>query len=438
MNAILTRGNRVNPYFSSVSISGWRQFQNVSIDFHPRLTVITGSNGAGKSTLLNLLTPQFGWQRAFLGTPGKRRANGLQRFLTGIRGRGQLQQGASTQVGEMTYSNGVSGAIYVANEGQQYGVGINNQHAVIGTFIPSHRAPPVFRPVTQINASSILPDQAYGVFQSESVQRFLGNHSQGTIYRLKETLISMAMFGARSEISSGDEYALAYFRDFVDVLRIILPESLGFRDLSIRVTDVVMETTTGSFVIDAASGGVMSLIDIAWQIYAFSKTSQANSAASFTVVMDEPENHLHPSMQRTLLGNLLKAFPKAQFIVATHSPFMVSSVKESTVYALRYVPVEVDSSSEDVDEGPSLKSLVFSEKLDVVNRAGNASEILRDVLGVPVTVPLWVEHQLNILVDEYRNREITLDALKELRSRMAELGFGELYPSVLAGVVQHA
>jgi RNAse (barnase) inhibitor barstar len=215
----------------------------------------------------------------------------------------------------------------------------------------------------------------------------------------------------------------------------VLPESLGFKNLSIRLSDVVLETEAGSFLLDAASGGVLSLIDLAWQIYAFSKTSQMANSERFVVVMDEPENHLHPSMQRMLLGSLLDAFPSAQFIIATHSPFMVSSVKDSAVYALRYMSSQQNSSNEDIEDGLDLSRQVFSERLDVVNRAGNAAEILRDVLGVPVTVPLWVETQLNSLVIEYRNRELTVESLSELRERMTDLGFGEMYPTALAGVV---
>lgn len=57
---------------------------------------------------------------------------------------------------------------------------------------------------------------------------------------------------------------------------------------------------------------------------------------SFLVIVDEIENHLHPSMQRSILPNLVKAFPSAQFIVTTHSPFVVNSVIDSSVYALKY------------------------------------------------------------------------------------------------------
>lgn len=426
----------MNSTLKSLTISGWRQFQNISIEFHSQLTVITGANGSGKSSLLNLLTQHFGWQRNFLGTPRKRRNNGNLQFSTGIGKFGEMPAGSASIVGTLTYTNDVIAQLQAIHGTQQYGVGIVNQQPVAGTFISSHRPMPFFRPIQQINTTPFSADHAYGMYQSESLQRFQGGSTgTGGVFRLKETLVSLALLGPASELSPGDDFALSYYFGFIEVLRIVLPESLGFTNISIRQSDVVLETTTGNFLIDAASGGVISLIDLAWQIYAFSKTAHARQVERFVVVMDEPENHLHPSMQRILLTSLLSAFPQAQFIVATHSPFMVSSVKESAVYALRYVAVTPESSVGESDEGPDPAKQVFSERLDVVNRAGSAAEILRDVLGVPVTVPLWVENQLSSLVAEYRDREITVESLKELRSRMTELGFGEMYSTALAEVV---
>ncbi|MFC3243974.1 AAA family ATPase [Gordonia humi] len=34
--------------FSRIQISNWRQFRNVDVKFHNRLTVLTGANGSGK------------------------------------------------------------------------------------------------------------------------------------------------------------------------------------------------------------------------------------------------------------------------------------------------------------------------------------------------------------------------------------------------------
>src|SRR5437868_7063354 len=58
--------------FKNLSLHGWRQFRRIEIDFHPRLTVLTGANGAGKTTLLNLVSRHFGWSSTFISTPKTR------------------------------------------------------------------------------------------------------------------------------------------------------------------------------------------------------------------------------------------------------------------------------------------------------------------------------------------------------------------------------
>lgn len=35
--------------FKFMEISEWQQFDNVAIEFHDRLTVLTGANGSGKN-----------------------------------------------------------------------------------------------------------------------------------------------------------------------------------------------------------------------------------------------------------------------------------------------------------------------------------------------------------------------------------------------------
>lgn len=52
------------------------------------------------------------------------------------------------------------------------------------------------------------------------------------------------------------------------------------------------------------------------------------------VMIDEIDAHLHVSLQKKILSFLTKAFPKVQFIVTTHSPFVVSSVSDAVIYDL--------------------------------------------------------------------------------------------------------
>lgn len=43
------------------------------------------------------------------------------------------------------------------------------------------------------------------------------------------------------------------------------------------------------------------------------------------VLIDELDMHLHPQWQRSVIDNLLDTFPKLQFVVASHSPFLIQS-----------------------------------------------------------------------------------------------------------------
>lgn len=52
------------------------------------------------------------------------------------------------------------------------------------------------------------------------------------------------------------------------------------------------------------------------------------------VIIDEIDLHLHPNWQREIVGNLKKTFPKIQFIVTTHSPFIVQSLKKEELINL--------------------------------------------------------------------------------------------------------
>ena len=50
------------------------------------------------------------------------------------------------------------------------------------------------------------------------------------------------------------------------------------------------------------------------------------------VIIDEIDAHLHVSLQRKIFAFLTHAFPNIQFIVSTHSPFVISSVNNALIY----------------------------------------------------------------------------------------------------------
>jgi len=131
---------------------------------------------------------------------------------------------------------------------------------------------------------------------------------------------------------------------------------------------------------------------------------------------DGPENHLHPELQRNLLPSLLEAFDKAQFIVASHNPFIVSSVPDSHVYVLGY----------------NKRKKVVSNKLDIKSLSGSTNDVLRDVLGLRLPLPKWVEVELDRIVAKYRKEGFTESAIESMRLELAELGLEDYSASVIA------
>lgn len=61
---------------------------------------------------------------------------------------------------------------------------------------------------------------------------------------------------------------------------------------------------------------------------------KAVKETSGVVMIDEVDLYLHPHWQRHVLADLQEAFPKIQFIVTTHSPFVVQSIQSENLITL--------------------------------------------------------------------------------------------------------
>ncbi len=389
--------------FKSLKINNWKQFDAIDIEFHDRLTVLTGANASGKTTLLNLLAGHFGWNLPELSTPTKVQETGRIEFLKPVPEPlsliGQADQGEWHTIGEVIYTDGSKTDITIPYQSSPtYGLNFPSFKGPRGMYIPSDRQEFAYDSVNQIPDKIRTRDQAFDML----------NRSHTKARNIKEILISWGIFGFDSKAIVGDKELEDMYFGFENLLREILPKELGFKEFSIRKLEVVLVTKSGEFMIDAASGGIGALIDLAFQIYLFSGGTDVLT----TVLIDEVETHLHASMQRKLMRDFLKELPNVQFIVSTHSPLIVSSVRDSSVYVLRH----------------NDERKVESIKLDIANRAKGAADILRDVLGVPFTMPVWVEEKLNEINEKYLELDIDENTFASLRKELAEIGLEDLVP----------
>jgi len=102
--------------FRQLKIGGWQQFQEIELDFHDRLTILTGANGSGKTTILNLLARHHDWPVQSLATPTRRRGKQSFEFLIRLFRRpaeSDRHESQETQIGTLFYQSGEKAALVV-------------------------------------------------------------------------------------------------------------------------------------------------------------------------------------------------------------------------------------------------------------------------------------------------------------------------------------
>ena len=408
----------------SLQISEWRQFSNLEMNFDEKLTILTGANGAGKTTLLNILSNAFGWNPAFVSSfisQGKY-TNSAHEEITSKDG---------ISIGQIVFDkNETVDIILPKNVDSTYSIRYSKKSNADGLYISAHRPVFAYRKLHNIPILSgdrrVLFDQ-YKKFNEKYIEdefRDTTDDLESGIGIIKSSLISLGLHGyASNEHVHANPEMKTLFEQYSYVLNKVLPEELGFEALEINTPEVLLKTRTGEFILDAVSGGIASIIDITWQLFMY-----ADKNTRFTAIIDEPENHLHPKLQRDFLANIVECFPHIQFIIATHNPFMISAVRESKVYVLEY--------KKEMSKKDGVQEKVVASDLNDINRAGSSNDILREVLGVESSIPKWAEKEIGKIIQEYSVKEFNIDTMNELKVKLMQYGFGEFIPRVIIKVME--
>jgi len=146
------------------------------------------------------------------------------------------------------------------------------------------------------------------------------------------------LYGAKSDKNSVLEKKLEkWFDDFKSSLRKIYNcEQLELkRDAKNLVFKVEMPGRE-PFGLHEMSDGYAAFIDIYMELLMRLETGsgEVDYGLPAIVMIDEIETHLHVELQKQILPFLTQMFPNVQFIVATHSPFVITSLENAVVYDL--------------------------------------------------------------------------------------------------------
>ena len=105
------------------------------------------------------------------------------------------------------------------------------------------------------------------------------------------------------------------------------------------VVSVKSRPKTEKLVLNQLSGGFRIMLalaaDLAWRMAQGNPHLDDPLASEAIVLIDEIELHLHPSWQQRVLPDLARTFPNTQFVVSTHSPQVLTSVRPDCIVELR-------------------------------------------------------------------------------------------------------
>ena len=145
----------------------------------------------------------------------------------------------------------------------------------------------------------------------------------------------------------------------------------GYRNLrpggeSITGSSLLIDHGTATLPVEQLSDGERGVLAMVLDLTR--RLAQANPAmdnpaaeAEAVVLIDEIELHLHPEWQRRIVENLIKTFPKCQFIATTHSPQVIGEVEHDRIHIMADGEVYSPTYSFGVDSSRVLEEIMGTD-----------------------------------------------------------------------------
>ena len=156
---------------------------------------------------------------------------------------------------------------------------------------------------------------------------------------------------------------------FIEIDKDSIPERIVHPGMGIGTNDNIMgEPLHASVLSSGTQGTLLWIYALALKMASHYGWKDGWEKKPAILLIDEIENHLHPTWQRRVIPALLDHFPKLQIFATTHSPFVVAGLKAGQVHLLKRDP----------------ETGAVTAETNTKNVIGwTADEILRTMLGVP-------------------------------------------------------
>ena len=154
---------------------------------------------------------------------------------------------------------------------------------------------------------------------------------------LVDKKISQSLYQTKNDLVKAKQLE-EWFQSFEELLREVFEDHELTLDFDVDTFEFhILEKGREPFDFNTMSAGYAAVLDIAASII-MRMDHQTNGRFMFDmpgiVLIDEVETHLHYELQKKVLPFLCKFFPNIQFVVSTHSAFVLNSIPDAVIYDL--------------------------------------------------------------------------------------------------------
>lgn len=321
----------MNYFIKNIHINKLFHLENIDIPIanekYPHL-IITGKNGSGKTVLFNAITD-------FVDKIKDRKTLDFLSFSDQLDHWTQRLGLAANQKEQMEIKNYISNysewieELYGRVNVQFNDIGIvlekYGEHDFVFAFYPAGRKVKMSEPKNPTKP----------VFQYRSVKDTATSQFLNFMSDLK---IQEALARNEKQFKDADDIN-AWFVSFENLLKQIYQDDnlkleFNYKDYSFWIC-----TEGKRFKFTQLSDGFAAALDIVADL--IMKMQDDNSLTmdyqkEGIVLIDEIETHLHLGLQKIIMPLLTRIFPNIQFIVTTHSPFVLNSMPDAVAYDLEH------------------------------------------------------------------------------------------------------
>lgn len=327
-----------------INIRNFRRYEHASICFHDNFNVLIGNNGKGKTTILDALAILLNTylQGSKIQTGGVGIKEDDARLIVREKG-GQIFQERQSEVW-LKASAQLDGKICewqrdkgdrcgkakdLVNLGAEARIAVTqgNDHTLpLLLYYGSRRLWVIHRKIQTEKPGSQLDAYRYCLDPKSDQNAFEKWFKKLAYSELQKRQKIPALEAVRNAVLCCTPGSSNFYHDTDEDQIMIELEHEGLMPFN--------------YLSDGFRNMVAMVADIAHRASRLNPHLTENAAKETTgvVLIDEIDLHLHPKWQRRVVGDLQKAFPNLQFIVTTHSPFILQSLEPGQVIDLGQLP----------------------------------------------------------------------------------------------------